>query len=198
MATALFVFIASGFVAHELFAEVKPMDRVFHAVPQWLAETTNLPEAFSWFEALWFLAILPLCLVGVLWLVLRVTRSQTRLPDFIAQSAYSIIPVVAAGHAGKAVLKMNSWDGYLPGALRDPVGLQKAMSIASGELAGSQPLFPTPVVAGIACGMLVTATSLAMMRWIRALPGNARSPSYIAASLLFALYFPVTFSLLAR
>jgi len=198
MATALFVFIASGFVAHELFSEVKPMDRVFHAVPRWLTDAANLPGAFPWFEALWFLAILPLCVIGVFWVVLRVTRRQTRLPDFISQSAYSIIPVVAAGHAAKAILKMNSWSGYLPGALRDPVGLQRAVSIASGELLGSQPLFPTAVVAGTACALLVIATSLVMIRWIRAVPGNARSPSYVAGSLLFALYFSVTFSLLAR
>lgn len=33
----LFIFIASGFVSHELFSEIPALDNIFHTVPKWLA-----------------------------------------------------------------------------------------------------------------------------------------------------------------
>jgi ferredoxin len=195
-AAALFIFVASGFVAHELFAEVKPMDRVFHTVPLWLSEIVNRPDAFRWFEPLWFLAILPFCLVVLLWILARATRNGIRLREFFIESAYAFIPIVAAGHAAKAIIKMNSWAGYLPEALRSPVGMEKALSITSGELAAHEPIFPVPVIAAVGCALLLLAVSFTIMRWTRTLPRLVRYPCYGAVCVLFALYFPVTVRLL--
>jgi len=195
-AAALFVFAACGFVAHELFSEVKPMNNVFHMVPRWLSHIVNRPDAFRWFEPLWFLGILPFCLVILLWVFARAAKNRIELKELLTQSAYGFIPIVAAGHAAKAIIKMNSWGGYLPEALRNPVGMHKALSITSGELAAHEPIFPIPIIAAIGCALLLLAVSFTIIRWTRTLPRLVRYPCYGAVCVLFALYFPVTVRLL--
>ncbi len=50
--------IAAGFVAHELIGEVKWLDAYFHIVPS-LLHAAVPAAAFGWWEAVWFLILVP-------------------------------------------------------------------------------------------------------------------------------------------
>lgn len=100
--TAIFVVIASGFVAHELFAEVKPFDEVFHWVPQQLSAGLGL--GFDWAEAAWFLLLLPLAVLLALGMLRREPVRAGRLSGavgFSAVAALCCIVIVGLGVVGK-------------------------------------------------------------------------------------------------
>ncbi len=102
MGAAVFVVIASGFVAHELFAEVKPFDEVFHWVPQQLSAGLGL--GFDWAEAAWFLLLLPLAVLLAWGMLRREPVRAGRLSGavgFSAVAALYCIVIVGLGVVGK-------------------------------------------------------------------------------------------------
>jgi len=118
-----FVMVAAGFVSHELIGEVKWLDQLFHFIPARL-QSLAPGIGFGWFEALWFLAIFPILLWSVIALLARGLGHRGSLGDLFLRAATGAAPVVALAHLAKAAAKVGSWGGYLPGAMRDPQGLE--------------------------------------------------------------------------
>ena len=136
----VFVLTATGLVLHKVLEEVRVLVPWSKGVPTWL--NGFAPDiSFGWFEALWFLLLLPLLFWGVTAgcaYVLGYRGSLTRLLTIAATAA---APLVALGHVAKGAAKMSTWAGYLPGSLRDPRGLDYLAqynegSTPPGDLAG--------------------------------------------------------------
>ena len=186
---AVFVLLAAGFVAHEVIGEVKPMDAYFHAVPERL--NALLPSvSFGWFEAGWFLVLLPL----VLWTATSVGAyawgyrgSVTRL---LVAAATGAAPVVAIAHLAKAVAKIGSWGGYLPGSLADPRGIETFNVYASGHATAPARLVGLPLLGWL---MIVLLLALTWRSW-RGLRDSAAEllPAAKAGAAATALFFIVT------
>jgi polyferredoxin len=136
---AVFVMFAAGFVAHEVFGEVKALDEHFHYVARKLHALA--PEAhFGWFEALWFLVLMP----AVLWLLTaclaRLLGHRGSLRERLIAAATGAAPIVAIAHLAKAAAKVSSWGGFLPLALNDPAGANTLQGIADKSVATPAPL----------------------------------------------------------
>jgi hypothetical protein len=193
---ALFVFIDAGFVSHELCEEVRAADRLFHYVPETMAALFGAPGALCWFEALWFLAIFPTIILGIMWLAALATRARYPLGTFMARTALFLVPVSATGHAIKCVFKMNGWSTWLPGALKDPTGLQTAQAIASKTIQAPGLLLP----GDIASLMMITVLVVVCVATSRAIRGRLdvalRKPAYLGIGLLTGIYSLVVLMLL--
>ena len=50
--------------------------------------------------------------------------------------------MVAAAHMAKAVEKMATWGGYLPYALKEPLGADASRAFADGQFALPTPILP--------------------------------------------------------
>ena len=140
-----FVMVAAGFVAHELLGEIAGLETLFHAVPKWLNHFAPT-VGFGWFEALWFLGLFPLAFWTLVALLARALGHRQSIPSLFLAAATGAAPFVALAHAGKATAKLLGWVGYLPFALKDPVGLMTMNRILAGQghapkaLLGTHPL----------------------------------------------------------
>ncbi len=162
--TAIFVLIASGFVAHELFAEVKPLDAAFHWVPTQLS--TGLGLGFGWAHALWFLGLLPATFACLMWLGSRLANGTARFADRLSMAALIMAPAVIAGHVTKALVKMTSWAPYVPLSFAEPRGRATAAAILSGARPEQPSLLPhtTLAVVGVFLLVLGLISALAITR----------------------------------
>ncbi|MEW6357279.1 MAG: 4Fe-4S binding protein [Planctomycetota bacterium] len=188
IAPAIFVFLASGFVTHELFAETKALDEIFHAVPTFLSNAFHAPGLFKWLEAVWFLFILPAAVCGILWLTTLLLRSGRGVGNCMRQAALFLIPVIAAGHAIKALIKINSWGAFLPGALREPIGLERAKAIAAKTISAPGTLIPETILSAVVALILAVALIFAARAIRKHLDEAIRMPAYVGVSLLATLY----------
>ncbi len=130
-----FVMIASGFVAHEVIGEAEWLEEYFHLVPKLL--NIWIPSiGFGWFEALWFLILMP----SALWLVTAAAayllgHRSGGWGDTLQAMASGAAPVIAIAHLAKGVAKITAWGGYFPLAAADPRGLNSMQQIMDKTLA---------------------------------------------------------------
>jgi ferredoxin len=189
---ALFLLVAAGFVAHELAAEVKWFDAVFHTVPTALhAWAPSVP--FGWYEALWFLLLFP----AATWLaslsVSYLLGQRSPWKVFLIAAATGAAPVVAGAHLAKAVAKGAAWAGFLPMALADPSGVENLQRIQDHSLALPPALMGLPAVGWL---MLVTVAVLFLRGWswsAEAVPDSlaAARTGLVAAALSVASFLTV-------
>ena len=142
---AAFIMVTAGFVAHEVFGEVKWLDRFFHFIPEQLhALASSVP--FAWCEAVWYLVLFP-CVVWVpIASIGYLIDRRAGLKDLLLSAATGAAPVVAVAHLAKAVAKIDSWSGFLPLALTDPAGEQSFLRLSAHSLAMPGRLMGLPVV----------------------------------------------------
>ncbi|MBI3582332.1 MAG: 4Fe-4S binding protein [Nitrospinae bacterium] len=197
-ASALFIFIASGFVSHELFAETSGLDDVFHLAPKWLSERFGMPSLFPWFEALWFLLILPTVFFCLVWGTSFFSKIRYSFVEFITRIALYLVPVLAAGHAMKAIIKINSWSLYLPFAISDPIGIRTAKKFVSGNMQAIQPVFPDILTFVFAALLLICSVIVARKMVRERLERDFHPTAYIGISVLVCLYSVVILNLISQ
>ncbi|MFQ5808513.1 MAG: 4Fe-4S binding protein [Armatimonadota bacterium] len=183
---AIFVVIASGFVAHELSAEVKPFDEVFHAVPQQFSATLGL--GFDWAEAVWFLLLLPLAVAALMWGATRIAKGTPTFAEWLAGAALVITPAVAAGHVTKAIVKMSSWSPFIPLSLAEPGGRATAARILSEAQAAPPALLPHAALAAVGILLMALGAGLALATIRRDTIPASRLSSTVGLSAVTALY----------
>jgi len=155
---AIFIFLAFGFVAHELFGEVKPLDQVFHAPAMWLSGLFGTGYLTKWSEAGWFLLILPGLLAGLVLLAGKLACRDAPWQELLTVAAAGLLPFVALGHAVKALAKATAWAPFLPVALREPRGVGTAEAILTGHVAP-----PARIVSLQSLGALAVAILLILL-----------------------------------
>ncbi|MBI5509497.1 MAG: hypothetical protein HY903_12165 [Deltaproteobacteria bacterium] len=183
---AAFVVAAAGFVTHELVGEVAWLENLFHVVPE--AVHRQWPAlAAEWLEVIWFLAVFPTALWALVAAVARTFGNRGGLKATLLSTATGAAPVIALGHAAKAMSKLGAWAGYLPLALQDPNGIETLHKISSGALSA-----PVPLV-GLSMPGLLTAAAVVLVgwrswRWARAtVPGQL--PALRAGFLVAAVFY---------
>ena len=157
MAQAVFVLVVSGFVIHEIFTEWKLTSGWVLWVPERIAALVGAGSTWNQglIRSLTLFAILPVLIVLVPYGFFRLLGGTLKLGKFLLRFGLAFIPITAAAHAVKSLLKMSSRIPYWGHAFRDPVGTGTAKSI----LGKSVSLVPLPGW----CGPVVTAGSLVLI-----------------------------------
>jgi hypothetical protein len=172
-----FVMVASGFVVSELCSEWAAAKNVFLAVPQWVTAQLGWPAGAGWVEGVWTVFVVP----AVLWLVLalawRLAGERGSWSDLWRRLALPVAIVVAAGHMSKGLAKFVSWLPFLPGAWRDPAGLETARAITAKTLRSPPSLVGLGLVGWISLGLVILALLVATREHVltrRGAPGAMR------------------------
>lgn len=172
---AAFVTVAAGFVGHELIGEVAWLDGLFHAPPAALHRL--LPGVgFGWYEAVWFLGVFPAALWTLVTGLGRLLGHRGSVKEALLAAATGAAPVIAVAHLAKAVSKVAAWAGYLPLALRDPVGLRTLEKLSSGGVPTPAPLLGLSML-GAMMAMAVLLIAWRSWRWAR-----VAAPSHLPAA----------------
>ncbi|MBM4161770.1 MAG: 4Fe-4S binding protein [Ignavibacteria bacterium] len=198
LATVAFIFVACGFVSHELFAETPAMDKIFHFVPAWLSTQLDRPELFPWLEAVWFLAVLPAAVMSIVWLAAVCSKSTYAMSELLSRIGFSLVPVLAAGHAIKAMLKLNAWSAFLPGAMLEPDGMSAARNIVAGATQSAPSIMPAYLISVLATIILALSALFAMRVAGGRFHGPLRAPAFMGITALAMLDSIVILDLLSR
>lgn len=165
-----FVMVASGFVISELCSEWPAAKKVFVALPHRVTTQMGGSAAGGWIEGIWTLAVVP----AVVWLLmaaaLRLSGERGRLPDLWRQLALPVAVVVAAGHMSKGLAKFVSWLPFLPGAWRDPSGVETARALTQKTLSAPAAWVTLPAVSWISLGLIGVAWIVAIREYRLARP----------------------------
>jgi len=169
----LFIMMVSGFVTYELCTEWAAAKAVFLWVPQQVGPWFGLESGNGWMKGIWTLFVFPAMLWLVLGVMILVSGAATTLAEAWRRLALPLVVVVAAGHMAKGVAKFTSWGGYLPGALRDPLGADTAARLSDGSMPLPVVLLAMPWVSAIAVILIVGATFFALREARLANPARA-------------------------
>ncbi len=145
--------------------------------PQWVAAQSGWAGAGGWIEGIWTLGVVPVVLWLVLAAVLRLAGGKAPWPQLWQRLALPVAVVVAAGHMSKGLAKLVSWLPFLPGAVRDPGGVETARAIAGKTLTSPAPLLSLGAVAWIGLGLVALALVAGVREYRlarRGEPGAAR------------------------
>jgi hypothetical protein len=155
----LFVMLVSGFVTYEMFSEWKAAQAVFlkpvGAATAWLGVGQ---AAAGWLKGVYVLLIVP----SILWLIVggvaRGLGGANSLREAWRRLALPMAVVIAAGHMAKGLAKIVSWGGYLPNAIREPLGVETALRLTAKTLAPPAPWLGLPIVSLL--GFLLVAAGI--------------------------------------
>lgn len=98
--------------------------------------------------------------------------------------------LVAAGHMAKALEKLATWAGYLPGALREPLAEKAVLDYAGGVTPMPGALLPMAVVSAVGLGLIGAALFYALRESRLSDPtghGRRRLPLVVTAVCVGAL-----------
>ncbi len=135
-AEAFFLLIVSGFVISEILSEWSASNAVLTYLPgkiKSMAGTTN-PLAMGLADSAVLFAAVPIVIWGIPFMIGKISRSGLSPGDYLRNFAVAFIPLMAAAHLCKAVLKMSSRIPYLPGAFADMTGMKTAGDIIAGNI----------------------------------------------------------------
>jgi hypothetical protein len=145
--TTLFVMLVSGFVSWELLAEWPKAEEAFLTIPHRVSQWAGVSGLAGYMSGLWALVVVPLGFWMLMWLVMRLSGDPSSLTLMWQRMALPTAVVVSGGHMAKGFAKFVSWAGFLPFALKDPVGLATAGEMSQKVLAQPTSLLPEGVVA---------------------------------------------------
>ncbi len=156
----LFVMLVCGFVTYELCSEWPAAAKTFKFVPNWIAAQVGIGA--GWAKGVWMLFVVPLVVWTLLGLIVRVLGGASSIAAAWRRLALPVVVIIAAGHMAKGLAKVNSWGGYLPGALADPSGAATAAAISGKTAAAPAAFLPMWAVAAVGIALIVAGFMLGM------------------------------------
>ncbi len=152
-----FALVASGFVIYEVFTEWQVTKDILLWTPEqvWHLLGADGKLGYGLVKSLILFLGVPALLWFFPFVVFRLTGGRLALGKYLLRFGISFIPIMAAAHATKALLKMTSRIPYWEFVGSDPLGVDSARGLIDKTL---QPL-PLPVWRD----PVVTAISLVLM-----------------------------------
>lgn len=148
-AQTAFVLVVSGFVVYEIFTEWIVTKQLLLWLPAELEQTLGLNGIWSHglITSLTLFVGLPLLLWLLPYGAFRLAGGRLPLNDYLLRFGIAFIPIMAAAHATKAMLKMTSRIPYWRYTLSDPVGIESAHNlIEKTALLTPLPLWRDPLI----------------------------------------------------
>lgn len=132
-AIAFFILIVSGFVIYEILTEWQTSKIILLYVPNIIKNffIINNPIAFGFIKSILLFILLPLILIIIPYLMSPLTRNKIGFKKYVLFYLPSIIPIMAAAHISKALLKMSSRIPYFSYLSNDIIGINTAEKIIS-------------------------------------------------------------------
>lgn len=130
-AIALFMLVVSGFVIYEILTEWKTSEIILLYVPNNIKNyfMVNNPIAYGFIKSLLLFLMLPFIIISIPFLLSPLTRKELGFNKYFLFYLPSIIPIMAAAHISKSLLKMSSRLPYFSYLSNDLIGINTAKNI---------------------------------------------------------------------
>lgn len=170
----LFVMAVSGFVTYEISGAWEWAESMFRWLPNHIGERVGLGSANGWTLGLWNLIVFPCLLWTVLGGLLVALGRAANVRDAWQRFALPMAVLVSSAHMAKGLEKLTTWGCFLPGALRDPTGVDTALRYHSGAEALPPSLLSGAGLGTIAIGLVFAGVYLAIREARLAAPESWR------------------------
>lgn len=154
MAEMAFVVVISGFVISEIWSEWSITDKLLNYFPEIISKYFDPHNSFAAgiIKGFIIFGIIPLLLWLLPFSVSKIFGSTLKIKDYFLNYGISFIPIIAAAHLCKAILKTTSRIPYFKYLSDDYTGITTAQKIVSGEIVIDQ----IPFVINLLVSMLIT------------------------------------------
>ncbi|MGM0597848.1 MAG: 4Fe-4S binding protein [Myxococcota bacterium] len=165
-AQAFFCLIVSGFVIYEVFTEWSIAKQLLLFLPALLQQKLNFSSVLG--KGLTVSLLLFFVLPAIIWLLpyilFRLAGGKIKFGDYILNFGIAFIPVMAAAHAVKAILKMKSRIPYWIYLKSDPTGKATADKILDGKIQlGDLPGWAENLITGFSILLMVGGIWLSLV-----------------------------------
>ncbi len=149
-----FVLIVSGFVIYEIWAEWSTSKAILLFVPKSIIEYLSISNSI--FKGIIKSSIIFLILPLIIWIIpyfiTKLFGSTIKLKEYFLVYGISFIPIMAAAHLSKAILKTTSRIPYFEHVFDDVSGISTAQKIIDKEII----LSSNPVILNVIVSILIT------------------------------------------
>jgi len=164
-AQVAFVLVVSGFVVYEVFTEWVVTKQLLLWLPTRLEQALGVSGA--WSHGLVKSLTLFVGLPALFWLLpygaFRLVGGRLPLSDYLLRFGIGFIPIMAAAHAIKALLKMSSRIPYWKYTVSDPIGAETTRRILDKTtLLAPLPVWRNPVVTVLSLLLMSVAVVLSL------------------------------------
>jgi polyferredoxin len=165
-AQALFCMVVSGFVIYEVFTEWPVTKGLLLWTPTMLEQA--LGAGGTWGSGIVRSMTLFVALPAVFWILpfftFRLAGGRLSLGDYSLRFGIAFIPVMAAAHILKSLLKMTSRIPYWEYVSGDPAGMETARGILEETVPlAPLPLWPDPAMTILGLGLMGAAVALSSL-----------------------------------
>jgi hypothetical protein len=157
-----FVMLASGFVTWELFTEWPKGEEIFLTVSHSISQRIGMAWLSGYLNGVWALMMVPLIIWIIMGGAVRLLGDGSTLGQTWRRLALPVAVVVSAGHMTKGLAKFVSWAGFLPYALKDPVGSNTVLVMSHKTIPQPASLLSLPVVAAVGMILVLVGLSFAI------------------------------------
>jgi hypothetical protein len=165
IAEMVFVMVVSGFVISEIWSEWSPTEAYLNLLPNTISNSLSINYKISTgiIKGIITFGIIPLILWSVPYIAAKMSGAAITVKDYLLNYSLAFIPIIAAAHLCKAILKSTSRIPYLKYIHHDWTGVSTAVKIINGEIS----LTPNPEWLNTTISILLTVTMVAGV-WISA------------------------------
>lgn len=154
IAEMVFVLVVSGFVISEIWSEWKITNNYLNYLPNLIIKPLSIDNKFliGLIKGTIIFAIIPMLIWILPWLVSNLTKTRIKIKDYFLNYGIAFIPIIAAAHLDKAILKTTSRTPYFNHLFDDVTGLSTAQRIIDKEIIIQQP----PIWLNVGISILMT------------------------------------------
>ena len=136
MAEMVFVLVVSGFVISEILSEWKVTDNILSYLPDLLLNPLSISNkvVIGFLNGIILFAIVPMVIWFIPYIIARLFGISVKLKDYFLNYAIAFIPIIAAAHLDKAILKSTSRLPYFEHLFSDITGKTTAQQIIDGKI----------------------------------------------------------------
>jgi len=140
IAEMAFVLIVSGFVISEIWSEWKVTDAYLNYLPNLLINPLSIENKFiiGLIKGTIIFGLLPAIIWLLPWLIANITNTKIRIKEYFLNYGIAYIPIIAAAHLDKAILKATSRIPYFNIVFEDVTGYTTAQKIIDNQIVVQQ------------------------------------------------------------
>lgn len=155
MAEMVFVLVVSGFVISEIWTEWDVTDKFIGYLPDMVINSLAVSNKFlvGFIKGSITFAIIPLIIWFIPFLISKIMGTTLKIKDYFLNYGIAFIPIIAAAHLDKSILKSTSRIPYFNHLFDDVTGMTTAQRIIEKEIIIQQ----TPLWLNVGISILMTA-----------------------------------------
>lgn len=154
IAEMVFVMVVSGFVISEIWSEWAVTDKSLGFLPGLISgifsKSNSMVNGFLY--GIVQFALVPVALWFVPFIIAKLFGAVINLKDYLLNYSIAFVPIIAAAHLDKAILKTTSRIPYFKHLFDDITGISTAQKIIDGEIVLQQ----TPVWVNLLVSVFLT------------------------------------------